>query len=255
MVIKMTKKKMKPPVKISGGKFYLTSWIIENFPSDYENLNYFEPMCSNAFVFLNKKPSKEETLNDLDTGLICIFKSLRDEPEEFINKIKNTNITEDNFKIAQKNSEFEFKDYIDQAVNEFILRKLSRGGLKKTFHVGETDSWNKIAEDLSLIAERIKNCIILNNSALDVIKFWDEEDTFCYLDAPQVSNTHEENYEYEMSVEDHIQLIELFKSARGKVMISGQSSPLYNRSFKEWRTKKKNLNDKDGKVEILWMNY
>jgi DNA adenine methylase len=254
------KKKVKPPVKTSGSKANLASWIIENFPSNYEELTFVEPLCAGASVFLNKNPSTQEVLNDIDRSLICIFKTLRDEPKEFFDRIKRIRITERAFKMAQSKAESGFEDYVDQAVNEFVLRRLSRNGLKKSFYAGTT-TWQKTIAELNDIAERVKNCTILNTSAFDVLKVWDEDDTFWYLDPPCLPNAREENlgqtHGHHMTVEDHIQLIALAKNSRGKVLISACSSPLYNRGLKGWKTKKKNVpgSNKDRKLEVLWMNY
>jgi len=276
MVAKMPmKKKVRPPVKTHGGKFYLASWIIENFPPGYEELTYIEPMCAGASVFLNKNPSKEELINDLDRGLVCVFKALRDEPKEFIDRIKRIRYTERAFKMALNRAEQPFTDYIDHGVNEYMLRRMSRGGMKKAFawserkrggKPGDVNAWATMIDELPLIAERIKNINILNITVFDIIKNWDEDDSLIYLDPPYLPNTREENstnvYEHEMTVEDHIQLLNLAKNARGKVIISGYSSPLYNRTLKGWKIKKKSVANNSGqgktkerRLEVLWMNY
>ena len=273
---KTTKKKLRPPVKTHGGKFYLCNWIIENFPPNHEELTYCEPMCAGASVFLNKATSKQEVINDIDKGLVCVFKSLRDEPKEFIDRIKRIKYTERAFKMAQtKHDEGKFDDYLDQGINEYMLRRMSRGGMKKAFawsdrlrggQPGDVNAWETMIEELPGIAERVKNTIILNKPVFDVIKIWDEEDTLLYLDPPYLHSTRTEGstnaYEHEMTVEDHMNLLHLAKTARGKVIISGYSSPLYNRTLKGWKTKKKNVanNSGQGKVkerrlEVIWMNY
>jgi DNA adenine methylase len=246
-------------VKTQGSKATLASWIIEHFPQNYEELTFVEPLCAGASVFLNKKASKEEVLNDIDKDLMCIFKSLRDEPKEFFDRLKKIRISEKAFKAAQIKSENDYEDYVDQGLNELVLRRLSRNGMKKTYYVGNT-TWPKTIAELALIAERIANCTILNVPVFDVLKVWDEDDTFWYLDPPNLPNSKEENnssQKHLMSVEDHIQLIALAKNARGKVLISGSSCPLYNRSLKGWKTKKKNVqgSNKDRKLEVIWMNY
>lgn len=268
-------KKLRPPVKTHGGKYYLSNWIIENFPEGYEDFTYLEPMCAGASVFLNKNPSKQEVLNDLDKGIICVLKSLRDEPKEFISKIKRIRYTERVFNSALKKSQADFEDYIEHAINEYVLRRMSRGGLKKAFawsdrkrggKPGDVNAWSTMIKELSEIAKRIQNTTILNKNALEVFKIWDEEDTLTYFDPPYLPNTREKHstniYEYEMSVDDHVNFLNLVKNARGKVIISGYSSPLYNRNLKGWRTKRKNIANNSGqgktkerRIEVIWMNY
>ena len=268
-------KKLRPPVKTHGGKFYLSDWIIDNFPVGYEDLTYIEPFCAGASVFLNKKPSKVEVLNDLDRGVTSIFKSLRDESEEFLSKIKEIEYNEKTFRSAMKKAKEPMPDYVEKAVNEYTLRRMSRGGMRKSFawsdrerngKPGDVNSWETMIEQLNIIIERVKETFIFNSNALDVMKVWDEEDTLWYLDPPYLPNTRTEGakkvYEYEMSVDDHLKLLQMAKNARGKVIISGYNSPLYNRTLKGWRVEKKDIvnhsgqNDiKEHRVEVIWMNF
>jgi DNA adenine methylase len=257
IVVKCTKKKLKTPVKVQRSKAGLSNWIIDNFPLDYDNLTFVNPMCSDASVILNKKKSKEEIINGIDHNLMCIFKSLRDEPKEFFDKIKKIKINEKSFKMAQAKSESGIDDYVDKGINEFILRRFSKSGLKKSFYAGSS-TWSKIIKELTLIPERINKCTILNIPIFEVLKVWDEENTLWYLDPPSVPSIKEEKNKFsEMSIDDHIQLISFAKNSRGKVIISGNSSTLYNRSLKGWKVKRKNTSKskKNGKIEVLWMNY
>lgn len=269
------RKKLRPPIKTHGGKWYLTDFIIENFPEGYDKMTYCEPFCGGASVFLNKPPSTQEVINDIDHGTVSIFKSLRDEPKEFIDRLKKIKYTEKSFQNALKASTEAITDYVEKALNEYVLRRMSRGGMKKAFawsererggKPGDVNAWETMIAELPLLAERVKDSIILNKSFFDICKVWDETDTFFYLDPPYLHVTRSENarevYDHELNVEEHMNLLEFAKTARGKIMISGYSSPLYNRTLKGWKTKKKNVanNSGQGKVkerrmEVLWMNY
>lgn len=269
------KKKLRPLVKTHGGKYYLTDFIISNFPKNYQELTYCEPMCAGASVFLNKTQSGQEIINDLDRGIICIFKALRDEPKEFMDRVKRIKYSEKSFKAALKKSEDKFNDYIDQAINEYMLRRMSRGGMKKTFawsdrlrggQPGDVNAWETMTRELPKIVDRIKSSVILNKSVFDILPVWDEEDTLFYLDPPYLHETRSEGstsiYDHEMTAEDHIMLLDMAKNARGKVIISGYPSPLYNRTLKGWNQKKKTIANhssqskvKDKRIETIWMNY
>jgi DNA adenine methylase len=268
-------KKTRPAVKTHGGKYYLANWIVENFPENYTELTYCEPMCAGASVFLNKEPSAQEILNDIDSGIIHVHKALRDEPKEFIDRLKRIRYTERSFKMALTKSEEGFLDYIDHAVNEYMLRRMSRGGMKKAFawsdrerggKPGDVNAWETMLSELPNIAERVKDTIILNKSVFDIMKIWDEEETLMYLDPPYMPDTRSEGskniYEHEMTVEDHILMLNLAKNSRAKVIISGYSCPLYNRTLKGWTVKKKSIANhssqvatKERRVECLWLNY
>ena len=271
----MTIKKLRPPVKTHGGKYYLSHWLIQHFPKDYTELAYCEPFCAGASVFLNKQPSTEEMMSDIDCGTINIFKALRDEAKEFITRIKRTRYTERTFQMAQNRVEAGFSDYIDEAVNEYILRRMSRGGLKKSFawsdrtrggKPGDLNAWETMAKQLPHIVDRVSNATMLCEDFREVMKVWDEDNTFFYLDPPYLHSTRSEGstdaYDEEMTVEDHMDLLQLANNARGKVMLSGYSSPLYNRSLKDWKCKKKHVANhssqqkkKARRVECIWINY
>ncbi len=233
---------IKPPIKTHGSKWNLREFVISHFPENYDQMTYVEPFCGGAVILLNKQISVTEVICDSDQGIIAVFKALRDEPKEFITRIKRTVYSERSFKIASNKSLTEFEDYIDHAVNEYILRRMSRGGAKKSFAMSEElvdpNAWEVMADKLEEISERVKNATVLCKNFVDIIKAWDEESTLFYLDPPALSSSTEVAEPHEMTVEDHMNLIHLAKNARGKVIISGYSCPLYNRSFKNWKCKR-----------------
>lgn len=266
---------LRPPVKTHGGKWYLRKWIIDRFPKNYQDLRYCELCCGGATIFLNKEPSTEEIINDIDKGTISILRALRDEPKEFIDRLKRIKYTERTFVIARNRSETFFEDYVDKAVNEYVLRRMSRGGMKKTFawsdrerggKPGDVNAWNTMLKQLPAIVDRIKATVILNKKFQEIFKVYDETDTFFYFDPPYLpdtrSNGSKDVYEHEMSVEDHIDLLTFIRDARSKIMISGYTSSLYNKYLKGWKTAKKELanhsgqgKSKDRRIECLWWNY
>lgn len=274
---------MRPLIKIHGGKYYLHSWIISNFPKNYKDLEYCEPFCGGASIFLNKEKSKTETLSDLDVGIISILKALRDEPKEFINSLKKKKYSERTFKIAyNKICNKEFDDYIDRATNEYIVRRMSRGGLKKSFSwsdrkrggiPGDVNAWNTMIEQLPICANKLQDVNIILSDFKDVIKNWDEENSFIYLDPPYLPDTRTSSdiYEHELTLEDHIDLLNIANNSRGKVLFSGYLSPLYRRMLtlkvdregkKIWKCVKKDMPNhasqsktKSRRIECLWKNY
>lgn len=267
----------RPPIKIHGGKYYLAPFIIGLFPKNYTELTYCEPFCGGASVFWNKERSASEVLNDLDDGLISIFKALRDEPKEFIARLKRVRYTERTFAMALNREEKGISDYVDKAVNEFILRRMSRGGLKKTFawsdrlrggKPGDVNAWETIMGTLPLLAERLQGTILLHEDFRKVTEVWDEEDSLTYLDPPYLHSTRTASatsaYQHELSIDDHVALLNLVKNARGKVIISGYQSSLYTRMLdkERWRYKKKPMPNhasqskvKSKRVECVWLNY
>jgi DNA adenine methylase len=265
--------KLRPVLKTHGGKYYLKDFIIQHFPKDYENLTYFEPCCGGCSVILNKKTSTQEIINDSDPKVVAVLKALRDEPKEFISRLKKIKYTEVNFEKAQ--NQLEFEDYIDEGINEYVLRRMSRGGMKKAFawserqrgnKPGDENAWETMLQELPKLAERLKDVHILNNTFQKLLKIWDDPNTFMYLDPPYLPTTRAKGatkvYDNEMNLDDHITMLSFIKDARSKVMISGYSSSLYNKFLKGWKVVKKEVvnhssqqKTKEKRCEILWMNY
>lgn len=262
-------KKTRSPIKTHGGKSYLSSWIISQFPENYQEMTYLEPFCGGANVLLNKKPSKEEVINDLDENIIVLFRILRDQCTQFIRKIKTIKYKESNFSIASKKAEND----LQKAINEFVLRRMSRGGLKKAFawsnrerggQPGEINAWETIIDSLPDISQRLQNVIILNKTAISLLKVFDEKDILVYADPPYLHETREsiDAYTHEMLVDDHIALADALNNFKGKVLLSGYPSRLYNRLYKGWKCESKKMPNhasqkkvKSVKLELLWRNF
>ena len=270
-------KKIRPAFKIFGGKYYLSDWIIDLFPENYTGMDYVEPFCGAASVFLNKTPSNEnhiEVINDIDPGVFNISCALRDESKAFIKMLKKTKYSEVVFKKALKQKDGPFESYMDHAINDFILRRMSRSGMKTVFgwsdrerggQPGDLNAWKTIISDtLPIIAERLKSTRIFNKSGVEIINAFDSENTLFYVDPPYDpdSRVSKDVYGFEMTPEDHIRLSDELKRCKGKVIVSGYASPLYNRLYEGWRCEKKKIANhssqqkkKKYKTECCWMNF
>jgi DNA adenine methylase len=274
----------RPPFKCHGGKFYSSQWILSFFPEGYENMVYIEPYAGAGSVFLNKKRSAEEGLNDLDKGVVDIFRALRDEPDVFTSRLKKLSYSEETFNLHLSKKEFD--DYLDHAVSEFVLRRMSRGGLKKHFawserlrggQPGDINAWKTILEELPSIAEETKNAYIMNEKAIKVINVFNHSNTLVYIDPPYLPETRvsQDIYTHEMDTDDHIELSEILNSFKGKVILSGYPSKLYKRLYdnvkvltkdktqkSKWRCERKIIanhasqcKNKEYKTEMLWLNF
>lgn len=259
---------IRPAFKMFGGKRYLASWIVNHFPDHHI---YIEPFCGAANVLLNKPISSEEIINDLDNKTTLILKIIRDQPKEFVNYLSKINYSEENFQKALVKTDF--KNEMEIALNEFVLRRMSRCGLKKAFSwsdrqrggkPGDVNAWETIIDYLPIISKRLENVYIFNKKAIEIIRAYNEKDVLCYCDPTYLPETRvsSNTYEYEMTEKDHIVLSDVLKSFRGKVVLSGYNSTLYQELYKEWRLETKKIvnhasqkNKKEVKEECLWLNY
>ena len=123
-----------------------------------------------------------------------------------------------------------------------------------------------IDEQLPFIIERLRTVQILRRSVLDILKTWDTKSTLFYCDPPYVHNTRHiasRNIDgFELSEDDHRELAEVLRSLRGKVVLSGYPSSLYEDLFKGWRRIEFDIanhaaggSSKARMKEVLWLNW
>lgn len=265
--------KIRPAFKCHGGKYYLSDWIISHFPENYQEYTYLEPYCGGANVLLNKEKSVLEAVCDTDITIVQIFRAIRDEPKEFARRLNLVKYCQETFDRALKRENGPFDDYLDQAVNEYILRRMSRGGLRKAFawsnrlrggQPGDLNAWKTALKLLPTLAERVKEVYIFNKPAVEVIKTFNTKNVLVYADPPYLHDTRRstDTYAHEMSIDDHIELARTLNGFAGKVILSGYPSPLYSRLFKDWNCERKKIANhssqskaKEMKTEMIWKNF
>ena len=262
--------KLRPIFKCHGGKFYLRDWIISHFPKNYEELHYIEGCGGAASVLLNKQPSKTETYNDADPNIAGIVKSLI-ENENFIDLVRQVEYSEAQFIWSIYASEH--IEGVMRFVGELVRRRFSRGGMRKAYawserlrggNPGDLNAWNTFLEQLPAIAKRLSKVEVTSLPVAQLFQERDSENTLWYIDPPYLPETRRspQVYTKEMTKAEHIQLAEVLNTAKGKVIISGYQSPLYNAQYSGWSLKCKPIANhssqsktKQHRIECLWMNY
>lgn len=66
-------------LKYPGSKWRIAEWIVSMMP---EHKSYLEPFFGSGAVFFTKKPSRIETINDLDGEIVNLFRVIRERSEE-----------------------------------------------------------------------------------------------------------------------------------------------------------------------------
>ena len=239
---------MKPIIKVREGKGYLASWVVERFPQGYQNMTYLEPFLGGGGVLLAKEPSVEEVASDIDPGLMSVWRAVRDEPKLLVSKLRRVKYKESCF-LRQK--EKVHSDYINEAAGEFVLRQMSKSGMKTAFVPrkepdGKSHCWQCIFDRIPEAHERISRTYLLNKDALDLIKAFSHENSLIYCDPPSLRDK-----DPEMDVNKHIELGEMLKNFKGKVVITAVNSAIYKRIYEGWTRK-----SVPGKTkESAWMNF
>ncbi len=280
--------KLTPPLKWHGGKQYLAERIIAIMPP---HRHYVEPYFGGGAVLLNRDPNDtklwlsetagqngvSEVANDLNGSLTNFWRVLRCEMQfpRFLRQCQATPLSRDAWKVAQAILQNGTEDDADHAWAFFVACRQSRAGTFKGFTSltrsrtrrgvnGNASEWLGAVEGLPAIHARLLPVVIENMKALDLIRREDETGTLFYLDPPYLHETRatRDAYAFEMTEQDHGQLLGLINGCRGKVMISGYHSPLYAQSLASWNLHEFDLANhaaggktKRRMTECLWCNF
>lgn len=266
-------RRIRPPVKWHGGKYYLSDRITELFPQHH---TYVEPFGGAASVLLNKEPAKVEVYNDIDHRITNLFEVLRNHGDELRRRLTLTPYSEVEFQRAT-GTNASTDDLIERARLDFVRWRLSLGGRGESFSFtahrvrrGMADIvsgyLSAIDEELPRIIERLRTVQLMCRPAIDVISYWDDAQTLFYCDPPYVHTTRHAGsrsvYGYEMSEQEHRELAAVLSKCVGKVAVSGYPSELYSELYRGWRTVTFRIPNhasgsrrKQVKEEVLWLNW
>jgi DNA adenine methylase len=119
-------------------------------------------------------------------------------------------------------------------------------------------------DGLEDVAGRFRTVMIDCLPATELVAKYDAEDVLFYCDPPYVPESRylqQANiYGKEMTLDDHIALLDALLACKGKVMISGYDSPLYAEKLAGWtRVTTTGIvhmsNSGQERVEVMWMNW
>lgn len=204
---------------------------------------YCEPYCGGASLFFSRAPAPVEVLNDINGDIVNLFRCLQDRAtfEELRHRIMWTPYARGEFARALEVLRQTEADPVARAWAFFVMQNQAHSGNGKS--VGSwgrvfisaggmadvTNKWLMRQSMLDAFRARLLHAQIDNRDALEVIRYWDNEDAVFYVDPPYVSETRKSRnvYAYEPDDEHHRQLISVLLSAKGAVVLSGYETPLY----------------------------
>lgn len=260
---------MNTVLKYPGSKWSTAKWIISNFPQGYEKMTYLEPFFGSGAVFFNKNRSSIETINDLDSNVINLFKIIREQPQELSRLLEYTPWSREEYKTSYENTGESLED-----ARRFLIRMWQAIGSKTSDITGwrnniqdlngNVNQWStKLPVRIVEAADRLRHTKdslvqVENQPAIKLIERHNKKNVFIYCDPPYVRSTrHGRIYKCEMTDNEHVELLQVLNKHSGPVMISGYESDLYNDILKGWRKEELLAQCEGGRqrTEIIWMNY
>jgi DNA adenine methylase len=279
--------RLTPPLKWHGGKHYLARKIVDLMP---KHLHYVEPFAGGLAVLLARDPEDprfwaddtsstrgvSELANDLDGRLMNFWQVLRDEETftAFRRQVEFIPLSREAWEEAHAHEYG--TDPVADAVAFFVNCRQSLAGRGKGFtsvtrtrtrrgRNGNVSEWVGAVEGLAEVHARLWGRVLLENMpAADLIRREDEPTTLFYCDPPYLHETRESRdaYAFEMTEAGHRELLGVLKGCKGKVMLSGYPSELYDRELTGWARHTFDLpnNAAGGKkkgreTEVLWCNF
>lgn len=239
-----------PAIRYHGGKFRLAQWIMGFFP---EHRCYVEPFGGGAGVLLHKPRSYAEVYNDLDSSIVNFFRILQDETtrRQLLDLLILTPYARAEFELAWERTD----DPIEEARRLCIRAQMGFGSAGATkgstgFRIDTKREygtaqqlWAHYPCAVAAAGQRFHGIVIENRPAIDVMQQHDAPTTLHYVDPPYVLSTRvlrtnregkKGAYRYEMSDEEHADLLTILQQLEGYVVLSGYANDLYMQQLNGW---------------------
>lgn len=237
-----TKPKIKAISPWYGSKRILAPRIVELLG---EHKMYYEPFCGSMAVLLAKPKTNFETVCDLHGDLINLAEVIAnpDLAGHLYDWLDRTLFSEGIFQNALEylHNLSDCPDELEWAYHFFIHSWVGRSGESGSKHMtsaianrwtptggSATTRFRSATESIPWWHERLKNVVILNRSAWDVIpKIPDRPGVSIYCDPPYLKETRGSDYRHDFDSMNHAKLAELLNVYQHtKIVVSYYAHPL-----------------------------
>ena len=268
-----------------GGKRTLAPLIVKQLGP---HVQYFEPFCGSMAVLFAKQPSMHETVNDLHADIINLARVLQSRglAVELYKRLQRTLFCEDLLLEAEdalrRETAQDCFSMSDRAYWYFLATWMGRNGVAGTKATDyqlavrwtanggtPTVRFRSCTESIPAWHERLKNVVVLNRDAFEIIPKFDDKPTVAiYVDSPYTSESrgggdgpsghcgtylHEFSHESDLfGQDDHARLREQlgrFKQAR--IVVSFYDCERIRELYKGWTfidcARMKNLHQQNGR--------
>lgn len=255
----------RPILRYFGGKWILAPWIISEFPA---HRVYCEPFGGAASVLMRKPRSYAEVYNDLDGEIVNVFRVLqgKETAAELERVIRLTPFARDEFDQAYAPSE----DPVTRARAMIIRAFMGFGSDGHNADSGKTGfransnrsgttpahDWANWPNQISRFHERLAGVCIENRDAKEVMAQQDSLTTLHFVDPPYVHATRgaKHGYRFEMSNEEHEQLLRFLRDLEGMVMLAGYRNEVYDGLGWQSIEREAHADGARDRIEVLWLN-
>lgn len=261
------------PLRYPGGKTAITP-MVENIlrVNKLKNVHYAEPYAGGAGLALSllfNNTVDEIHLNDLDRSVWGFWHSILNHTDDFIEKIKNTEVTIEEWHKQRaiqlnKNNENTF----DLGFSSFFLNRTNRSGIiEKAGVIGGLEQKSKypldcrfnkenLIEKIIKISEKKQKIHLYNLDAIEFInKVTDLNENYFFCIDPPYFVKGQSLYTNFYEASDHIDLADRIKKIEGNWILTYDFADFIKELYSEFRRYTFNLNysaaDKKVGTELL----
>jgi DNA adenine methylase len=254
---------MKSFLAYMGGKSLLVPKIINKIP---DHQCYCEVFAGAAWLLFKKEESPVEIINDINTDLVTLYRVIKHHPDEFIRYLRWILVARDEFNRFKAETPETLTD-IQKAVRFYYLLKNGYSSRIKnpSFSISTLRRAHfnlmRIEEELSAVHLRLSRVYVENMNYDLLIKRFDREGTFFYVDPPYYGC---EDYYGDgiFSRDDFARLQAVLADIKGKFLMSINDKPDIRQIFKDFYIEEvqttyltAGANKKKRVTELLISNY
>ena len=238
----MVAARVKAPFPYFGGKQAMMKHILPLLPHHEVYVEVFGGAGSLLFA---KAPAGLEVYNDIDSSLVNFFTVLRNDAPALIRLLELTPYARTEHRYCRKEMD-NTDDPIERARRFYTATRqnfradTTKGGWSHSLSTKGNSlaarSWVNNIDRLMDCAKRLRGVQVECDTFDHIIQAYDAEDVLFYADPPYVPETRRSGgYRHEMTIEQHVQLLQLLTTCKGMVILSGYDCPLYQEYLADWR--------------------
>ncbi len=214
------------PFRYAGGKFYARKLILNFIP---QHTHYSEPFAGGGSIFFAKTKANHNWLNDLDKELMNCYLTIRDYPNELIQKLQDEKATKERHKYYK--NEYQPSNDLEKAARWYYLNRTSYSGI-----MNMTNCYWGYGDKYSMRPENWARNIIRTSEKLQSVKITCldfekviselEDGTFLFVDPPYFNADQNKFYTHSFIKDDHFRLCDVLKknSRRIKFLLTYDNS-------------------------------
>lgn len=216
-----------------------TDWLLSQFPTDHENMNFIAYNDKNLISILNKKKSYIEIIVHDDEEVVNFYKTTRDQNKNLSSGMKKLSLKKNTF------SEVNKEKGLKQAEKFIFLQKMGKNN-KPINNIAKANiEWQSTIESIKCYSERINEIHFVQMKQSDkLLKTFNSSDYFIFICL----------YKADKNTNDIVELEKAINNSKSKILILDTFNPLVKKVFSSWNIKKTSKKESANNF-CVWKNY